>query len=577
MLQVDKKTLNVIRGTFRKISALNKERYEDFKKKNREAAAYVIFNFKKDKKAVLERLNRMFNTKFPENLSEDGLLDILDMGTLKSRIECEILETLRAALSRDGFNKVTYGLPYFCWATSGLNIDYSILTITGIKKNAQEKTLDGILMDTVEKGLFEYEKRMAAFIADDYTIDVESTKVFLDIFKEYLEYFWEQRNLETDLEPNFSYEEILNVNIVSMAIYIAYSKIDRKPTLEEIERFLRIFLNNLRSSEPTDALEQTVMYEYSFYEFHKNILDNIVIVPDEDDDEVKPEPIGVEIKRNPLDEYLENGVVIKPCEMAVFEELLENSGLSQDRKRELALQMKNLINRRVQEEFDRRLEEKRKTVLSPHEQELYRLGKADHTGSLYTKDIDAIIEMMLEDITPEDEEILREEMKPSFEILEGILVPDVQEEEEPGVIYYTCSLKDKEGKVIKVPYLLLSIKASKKDEYKSAYASLNKLLDGLVGGDRPLIGNNLPCRIYIKGNDFKIFYTIINDVIIILDGARKDEGYQRILSLVKKPEFKTFLKEVKEFIQEGNIPKGKNATDLILAELKTAKSIKQKK
>lgn len=280
-----------------------------------------------------------------------------------------------------------------------------------------------------------------------------------------------------------------------------------------------------------------------------------------------------------IEQYLENGIVAKNCDMATFEELLNCSSYSESRKFELLAQMKNLQNR----EYRRKMDEMCRKVFSSYELELYNNAKGNSEAKSILEDIDYLVEQLLGDSSEEAILIISEELVPLFARLNEIVNKNIdtvtKAEEIPNDIPKITFFKDKvvqdDGNISYIPRILTSIIAGQKSCYKQAYIQLSKLLSGMIGGDRPVQGNNLPCKICYKGKEFKIFYTMLGEVPVIIDGAVGDCDYQKIVNTVKSKEFLSYLKSLQEtIISDGTLDES-DYIDMIMRELSKSGAVKK--
>ncbi len=139
--------------------------------------------------------------------------NLLDIDTLR-------IQSILDALSPEGFKKATYSLPFFLFTEYAGTLDYDYLLLSGIKRNAQEKTENSPLMDDVEKCLWELEKKMGALMGDDYVIRIEDAKAFLEYLSEYLTFYYE--SVPFQLDKRFNFESLYSSVMINMALCIFY-------------------------------------------------------------------------------------------------------------------------------------------------------------------------------------------------------------------------------------------------------------------------------------------------------------------------------------------------------------------
>ncbi len=338
-------------------------------------------------------------------------------------------------------------------------------------------------------------------------------------------------------------------------------------------------------------------------------------------------------QREILAPYVENGRVVELCDADQFESLLEQSSLSENRKIELRLQMKNLQNATSREYRNQKMTDFRERYLTPRQKELYELASADpakrslcedidacismllddenaenigfvkdeiaiiyariayrekyltpRQNELYSraksdpvatstaKDIDACIDMLIEDESEQTIDSIKEEISDLCDLLNDLLgIEEVEEEKKQTseVLYFPETLVV-DGEPKRVPKLLVSLLKDKKTHYRQAYNILTRLLEGNTTGDREVQGTLLPCRLLSKGNDFKFFYTVLGNKIVIIDAAPKDaDCFTNAIKIVHSEEFKNFLASVKK----GTIAPTAEHTKAILDELAKSKKV----
>ena len=119
---------------------------------------------------------------------------------------------------------------------------------------------------------------------------------------------------------------------------------------------------------------------------------------------------------------------------------------------------------------------------------------------------------------------------------------------ENNVIYYTINI----SKDAYEPLILNSIKEAIKHDkraIKLIETSIYKLTSGnIIGNDKPVIGANITS--YAKGNDYKVFYTVIGSKVIIIDCGFGDKSFKDAVRTINSPEFQAFY----NMISHGNIP-----------------------
>lgn len=146
---------------------------------------------------------------------------IKNFGILDDRVGKNIVlkvETILHGLSENGFTDVTFSLPFLYFSIFEDIYEYPFLILSGIKKNGSEKRYDDPLMDDLERHLFEYEKKMADCIDDDFKVDVYRAEEFLKTLIEYSTYYYQNANLEFD--ETMVYSQFLKVFVFVMTVNI---------------------------------------------------------------------------------------------------------------------------------------------------------------------------------------------------------------------------------------------------------------------------------------------------------------------------------------------------------------------
>ncbi len=552
----------------------------------------------------IDEWNRIYGLDIPADLPAKDIFCALKFNIEDYEENLRDTEQILHSLTPDGLNQPVNQLPKLIFTCSGYGLDYSFLALTGIKQNALRKREDRSLSN-FERELLEYERKLDEFIRDDYTIDPFSIKRFLGLFKEYLEAYSSERKFKNNLK--ISLESLIQRRLVALTYYVMHVNTGMSFSDEEYDTFLSVYKNMVRdipSVNDIEVLEFLCERFYKFYFASKSdtapALEDESVAFDEEPETVRQvtekifkqalarvheskEEVSKEEKpvvkkvvlessmKDEIDDYIRNGVVAKECDLEVFKELLARARISDEKKEEYELQMRNLINRNAKARLDEEIDAKRRELLSSEELGLYRLARTDKATISTAKDIDAIVEMTLGELGEDDLELLKGELEPCFEYLRCMFEVE-EEKEEPHIAYFTETVGREE-----VPKILVSLLKNKKDDYKAAHTGLSKLLSGLTNGDREVQGNNLPCRIYAKGRDYKIFYTSVGDTVIIIDGIKGEEGFAKACGTARSEEFIAFLTEVREYIAKGGVVKSPKCTAQVMAELEKSKAVNKQK
>lgn len=567
MYGIEKRVNTTIRNELKTFLEFLRGRLSDFEDIKRELNAMPDIQGVRFKD--VELLRKFFKAKLPFTATNEDILREIDYQIEHICPLCKKLEVLKSALSKDYFKTVTYSLPFYPLLFFQEYTGMAYMTLSGIVYNAKHKDETHELMDDLEKKLLEYEREISKYIEEGVCIELDSVKNVVALYKEYLEYFLNNviPVAIITIDPKWALRNAL----VSLAAYIIYVNTPYDLECEMKEDYKNAILN-LDIDDPNFASA-----------VEKIIKDVIAAVPEsayaEEDLEEEPVPLPREDdkKDDLLWLYMDSGRVIHECDLELFQSLLEKSDLPINLQREYYAQMKNLINRRIREEFDTAMTAKRNEVLSSREQELYSLAKKNAGTAHMARDIDAIIELLLGTTDPLEEDLLRDELKPTFEYLELTFASVVKETPDiPKMVYFKTTLRDSEGKEVTVPKILLSVKSARREYHKTIVSILSKLKNGNTGGDRPLKIKGIPCRVFVKGKDYKIYYAMVGDEVVVIDGL-KSENTSYIENVVRSEEFKTFLENLGKSLNEGILPDDSLSDKLVLTELANASTLHKTK
>lgn len=527
---IPKKYINFVRNGIKEQIRINEEIIQDYYQKleilkngsltQKSLLISDLYERKVGKSNVLKTKSSdmfLFDCKEYQN----GCLKIID----ELKHEIEILNTISQAITKEGIQAVTYELPALILLIGGNPYRYfQYLILLAIKYNGDHDK-NGNLYSELDKQLHYYEKEMAKLINNDFRIDFFENSKFVNLFGEYLDVYVNERkdNLYSLIDP-----------AVSERAFVI------KLTMHDYLLVHNIFLNILDEKE----------------EVAESLKEETKIVVED-----------------PLQDYVQNGKVIKFCDSETFKKLLAKSNLSIEKQNEYLRQMNNFFNKMHAEKLMQRKNSILVEILDENELALYNMAKVSNKveATQIIKDIDAILELFLDVKSEEDKEELTCECKLYISYLNDVL--EVKEEKEtymPNVLYY---------KVDGEPFILDNIKGDRtvqKSSYKQILASINKIIDGNTVGDREVQGTSLPIHLWAKGNEFKVFYTIIKDVTIIIAGFRKDIAFDKIKSIVNSKSFMSYLAEIKVFSENNAIPDEREYTNLITAELSASGRVRKK-
>lgn len=452
----------------------------------------------------------------PKNADSTVILNVLlNYKVSYQRIIWEY-ESLISALTVTGFSKPSLGLASlsaYIGTEEKTTLLIYYLIFTGIKVNSED---DRVYSDEASEQLHCVEKKLGAYLDANCIISKDDKGEFLELYRQYVE------------------------------LYLSFNTFTIDP--ESIKR----------NQDVEGALEAVENYIDDFEDF---VVDSIVIDKKLDKENTSTvESPKLERVINPLDEYIVNNKVVKICDLEEFKVLLANSSLPLHLEQEYMKQMINLINRKTQEENNKKMNDLLCSILD--EDDILLLEQAKASGNIeamqVVKDIEFNLELMVAD---EVDETLVGEIQEAIEVLRRILNPKVEvEEEKPKVIYF----KD---------YFYSSLIKAQKANYKEAYNAINRIIEGNVGQDKMLFGDNLPVKVWFKGKKFKTFYTMIGEARIVIGGGLSDSIFNEMAILVNSREFLEFMSSLRDANLDVLLEEENNKTTKIMDELKKSKAV----
>lgn len=540
---------------------------------------YTPLHFRKlvDKDAFLKLQNylKIFNIE----IEKDEFLNEIK-AKIKNlhdslQIDLEKLQILMHAISQDGMKTVTYFLPIIFIAAQVWEPEFNLLLLSGIKKNAQSKLLEAKFMDPLEYSLLELERQMTNFIEDDLNIEVENCGKFLVLFAQYLQLFYsetEMKIVNADVaDKNIlmrGYKKVMR----SMMYYIVGRVTDSFELfhIREYSEIIRIDDIDFDNEQSLKTTVEKVMKEIaSKAEILRSVKKAAQITNKKPLDQ-KKESI------DPLKEYMTNGVITKSCNLEEFKKILENTDLSPDRKNEYFAQMRNLINRNAQAKFEKAMNECRSKTFTKEEMDLYTNAKTDPACKSIIEDIDTIIEMLLGELTQEEQKTLRIELNENIDMLRLMLTPKVKNEPEieQGIIYYSDTVLDEEGNLSSVPKIYQAVLKDGKEVYRQVYSQITKLKQGLINGNGIVKAKgNWPCKVYYRGKEYKVYYTIIEDVVVVIDAGKRGVSIDKV---VGNERFAFFIDAVKGALAQGQVINDERQEAILMEELEKVNTFKLK-
>lgn len=548
-MYIEKPTVN----TIRKILKTKYSAYETCKRVVDEQLNAVDSNSIRDNwedvsLTIIKAVNSACKTDYSYRLKYEELADALKDTSASYKAYMEGIQSMLSALSKYGFQSVTYRLPLLTSYAQDRSIAISFVIASGIKKNGTSKDLSSPLMDSVELKMYALEKKMAPYISDDIDIDIKDLIPFLTLYREYLETAFL-------LDDNFDKNNLVENKyfwLLTMGLYIVYSSefiIAEPDDMPSLNFLLENFISSGIVS-PEEAVD--LVTKHLIYNVNKMIanLEN-----------------KKSNKKDPLEDYIQNGEIIACCDLSIFKELVASTSLDEAKKAQLVANMASAIELKKNEERKQALKDLRETILDDADNELYNLAHCYKDTASIVDDIDATIELMLECTTGEDKNALFDDLESLLDTLRKRFASITNIEGDSQVVYYPCKVKDDRGEEVGIPSILRSIIANKMNMSGYFNEQFLDLLDGKTERDRKIKLPNLPCPIWMKGRELRIFYTRIGDVTVIIDAANEFDALAHIEQIARSTDFCSFLEEVRVFIAKGGSPKSMRSTDLIKTAL----------
>ncbi len=545
---IEKSILNGVRNTLKKTHKVNSQ---DLKRllKILDVAKNMPAHI--GRKEAIGKLNSLLNSSMPLNFSKEQV--ILYIQKKKLFIEKKILkvETILSALTKEGLTNTTYELPILGISASGIDPDYSYLMISGIKINGKSSKDDYIIRDEIEEIYIALEKKMAELIEEDYSVALENIEAFINLYREYLYTFLKE--LETYNDSFKEPADLISYRLVNMISYFIYCKkgvIFDQSTIANLDL---VMINAINENRPLEINRLLQVHCKKYLD-----LKDKETAPSEQpvkDTVITPK----QIIENPIEEYLVNRVVAVPCDEDKFIELLAHSPYTEEQKKEFLAQLRNLQNRLTKESFVKAFNEQKEKMLSSEEITLIESMRTDFDAKEILEDIDALIELSLGE-TDEDnmgliEDELREKMSLLTEIADYKTSKNFQGNEtknsDPKVLFHSTLEKDAEGKKM-VPKLLSTVLQLPVSSRKRVVSQLEKTIKSPRSGETPLIGKKIPYIIYFKVNEYKVFYTIVKDYIVIID-CIVGQNFKDIQNIAVSQDFKDFMTSLSKQIEDGEI------------------------
>ncbi len=522
----------------------------------------------------IAKFAKLKNVNFTSASSIEDLIGQLEFYKKAYTNTAEIFRGLVAAISVDGMKKTTYSLPIVALFDKDDEFNYVYLIVTGIVRNVANREKEGLVEESFEAGLYEREKRLAPYIDEDYRLDKTFITEFVNLFMEdYIYHYFTKANLIKD--ASYNYKEMQENILLGLILYLIYTHLGvrfEKDGRDAIRRYMESLIDK---EEITFGGVARFTFEYVAREYELQSRKMKWTVVKEEAPKASEDNTLCE-----LGKYIQNGVVVEPCEDEAFEALLEGAGLSDNRIFEYKAQMKNLKARLARQEYARRMELCKESVFSSEERELYDKWKENPVCAKEIASIDSILELFME-ASDEDRMLLLDELPDCFEALleiaNGILMDDAKTSEQDKIVYYPVDVVMQDGSEAKIPRLLKSILEDKKCNRKQAWTELEKLRTGNTFGDREEYVKSGLSKIWCKGRGMRVYYTKVGGVVLVVDGGMDGGAFKRTLKTIETADFASFVDQLKADIVAGTMEAWKDYTPLVRETLANKGKIKIKK
>ena len=208
-MEIDKTVLNAIRGVFRR-EITNAESAEIYAKKNLD----FVSNLLNKSSSLIEKfesvkiINENFNTSFSIFTKSKNIINFFNIILIKAKSHTSKVRIAMNCFDKNGINSVTYSFPLFCSFNIGDNRFLNYLSLMGIKYNGTHEK-NGKLMDEFEIKLNNYEKDMAKYIQENYTVTDNDIENFKRLYEEYIRYYFNSNTNYVNIDEN-GMQAILN-------------------------------------------------------------------------------------------------------------------------------------------------------------------------------------------------------------------------------------------------------------------------------------------------------------------------------------------------------------------------------
>lgn len=466
------------------------------------------------------------------------------------------------ALTSEGFKDITYLLPTLCIFGFEVEPDYVYLLLTGIRKNAREKQPRGALIDELETVLLQYEREIDKCFDKNYRIYNNKVESLYELLVNYTkEVFFDER---FQFRDTLDYGLLLDTLSLSYTFYIIEQNTGIKLNsnyFEEIYKKMQVMRSRGYSMSATII---RLIEEYSIQNYSVRINPGM--------NEKKCTDVN-------LSDFISERGITRLCNREVFDEALQSSNISGGQKNFYADLMDGTTEFVEKMRYKKRCAKLRRELFTPEEEELYmhvyHASKTSLTGAFIEK-IEAIVSEAMDEFEP-----LMEELRTHFDdgmsneevlsiarvsedgevegILENmaILFDMIREDLKPWTknlqlyasnagemnktVCFMESIKNEDEEEEAIPAPLKNIISLDREKTSMLYNQLKQLLSQNTQGDR-LLKKSTPYPVYIKGREVKIFYTVIEGVVVIIDMCEATgEEYKRVVETVRSDAFKSFI------------------------------------
>lgn len=449
------------------------------------------------------------------------------------------------------------------------------LMLKGIKMNATSKVSYGLFGNAIcEEALHYYEKEMASYIEDDYSIKISNITVFTNLFMDYLNTYFMKSDIYFIESMGYNRYALIEMNfLVGLLIYFIFCDLGTRIRGEACHPISSAIETLLENCDMTygDALHLVYEnYVLKIYEDAKAWVEENPLSTEVTSSEVK-------VEEDVLGKYIADGRVVRVCDEETFRRLLEDKGLNSVRVEEYVAQMRNLKRKQEDIEFAKRMALAKEYLFTAEEAVLYD----KYAGNEYVTDVISNIDSILEEFmvaSSEDQGFYLDEVGNYFDKLRERIATLEEKSTESSlesqrIVYFSTVLPDG----TRLPFLLRSIRKDKKCNLKQMSTILNKLINGVTMGDREVPASNIPRKMFSKGKDARIFYVTIDDIIVVVDGGQGEEAQKAAIKLAQSENFADYLKQL-----QGNLAIGKRYDDedytmAIMSYLNKGSKVKVKK